>query len=418
MISKLKSVKRAIRLQGLLGLNVVIANKLYSMFHHPINTTKYHNDKIPVYSNLIVNPSDVVSIDADNKYRAPGKLKKQKLSIAWVSLNIGIGGGGHLNMVRFMRYLQSRGHDVSFYVYGSQSGDEAHYMLNKYYGIDVKCRNINDFHETPDVIIATSWDSAYAVFNIHVKNIHKFYFVQDFEPMFYGVGSRYKLAEKTYRFGFYGITAGKWLAIRVSEYGMKADYYNFGVDLDLYRPKRSGDFHKKKRVLFYARPETERRGFELGIMSLSIFIKQHPDYEIAMIGQDVSMYDIPFKYINLGKFDNLNSLADVYHESIACLVISLTNVSLLPLELLAAGCVPVMNTGDNNTMVLGGVDGIEYSDILPTNIAKSISNTVERSDIEQHAKDISNGVKNRSWEDSYKKVESIILRETTENDKK
>ncbi|MGC4441694.1 glycosyltransferase family 1 protein, partial [Streptococcus suis] len=71
------------------------------------------------------------------------------------------------------------------------------------YGIDVEVRELAEF-KNQDVVFATSWDTAYAAFNLKEKNLHKFYFVQDFEPVFYGLGSRYKLAEATYKFGFYG----------------------------------------------------------------------------------------------------------------------------------------------------------------------------------------------------------------------
>ena len=74
--------------------------------------------------------------------------------------------------------------------------------------------------EDIDVLFATGWETAYPVFNM--KNpAHKMYFVQDFEPLFYGMGSKAVLAENTYRFGFYGITAGCWLTKKVGEYGMK-----------------------------------------------------------------------------------------------------------------------------------------------------------------------------------------------------
>ena len=60
-----------------------------------------------------------------------------------------------------------------------------------------------------DAVFATGWETAYPVFN-DAGDARKCYFVQDFEPLFYPVGSEYVLAENTYRFNFFGITAGKW----------------------------------------------------------------------------------------------------------------------------------------------------------------------------------------------------------------
>ena len=86
---------------------------------------------------------------------------------------------------------------------------------------------------------------------------------------------------------------------------------------------------------------TERRAFEIGVLTLAKFHQIHPDYNIVFFGWDVSDYDIPFPYENRGIVSPVE-LSSIYHDSQACLVLSLTNASLLPLELLAAGCVPVL----------------------------------------------------------------------------
>lgn len=101
----------------------------------------------------------------------------------------------------------------------------------------------------------------------------------------------------------------------------------------------------------------------------------------------------------------------MYQESEACLVLSLTNVSLLPLELLAAGCIPVMNEGDNNSMVLGKNKYIHYAPASPIELARELCKVVEKKNINEYAKKASESVKNLSWDDSYEKVEKIIRRE-------
>ncbi|MGF0111380.1 glycosyltransferase family 1 protein [Streptococcus sp. SGI.013] len=344
-------------------------------------------------------------------YHKPAKVKKSTLDIAWVSPPVGPGGGGHTTISRFIKYLQKQGHHITFYVYDNntihQSLAEIKTILSSSYHIDVAVANLSNFGNH-DVVFATSWETAYPVFNIKNPNLHKFYFVQDFEPLFYGVGSRYKLAEATYKFGFYGITAGKWLAHKVAEYGMDADYFNFGAEIDIYRPK--GEIKKKKQVAFYARAHTERRGFEIGVMALKIFKDKHPDYDIVFFGQGMESYDIPFEFIDRGILTK-EELAEIYHESVACLVLSLTNVSLLPLELLVSGCIPVMNSGENNTMVLGDTPHIAYTEAYPVHLANELSKAVERDNIDLYAQEMSNFYEGMSWEKSYQKVEEIIKRE-------
>lgn len=367
--------------------------------------------KIPVMPQL----NDIRDADyINNPYIRPAKINKKKLNIAWVSPPVGKGGGGHTTISRFIKYLQSKGHKISFYVHNNntidQSVAEVKELLSKSYGIDVEVGELSRF-ENHDVVFATSWETAYAVFNLKTK-AHKFYFVQDFEPIFYGVGSRYKLAEATYKFGFYGITAGRWLTEKVKDYGMEADFFDFGADIDIYKPTK--EISKKKKICFYARSHTERRGFELGIMALQIFKEKHPEYEIEFFGQDMSGYDIPFEFTDRGIL-NKQELAELYQESVACLVLSLTNVSLLPLELLVAGCVPVMNDGDNNTMVLGENKDIAYTEAYPVSLARKLCEAVEKTEkeINKHAEEISENSKGVSWDKSYKKVEEIILREVT-----
>jgi glycosyltransferase involved in cell wall biosynthesis len=133
-----------------------------------------------------------------------------------------------------------------------------------------------------DAIIATNWYSAYPVYN-YKGSAKKFYFVQDFEPYFEPVGSYSTFAENTYRFDFRGITLGEWLSKKLTkEYGMKCDFIKMGADVSEYKLMNKGE---RKKILYYARPVTPRRGFELGSLALELFSKQHPEYEIHCLGR-------------------------------------------------------------------------------------------------------------------------------------
>lgn len=366
---------------------------------------------------VMVDIEDVVAADyIHNPYATPCKQKKDTLRIGWVLSPLSKGAGGQNTIVRFARFLQKSGHDVTFYIYEgvqAQSIEEAKDVLNNSFKLDVPIRKLSNYEEC-DALIATGWETVYPTFNVPTS-AHKFYFVQDFEPYFYGVGSRYILAENTYRMNFFGITAGPWLTKKVGEYGMRADYFNFGADLDIYRPDAATP--KKKKICFYARPVTERRAFEIGVIALEIFHKKHPEYEIDFFGWDVSNFKIPFEYENRAILSHAE-LATLYQESVACLVLSFTNVSLLPLELISSGCIPVMNDGENNRMVLDGMDTyVDYAPTNPIQLADALCEAVERKDIEDHAKHASNSVQSLSWDKSYEKVERIIMREVTGSEK-
>lgn len=364
---------------------------------------------------VMTSVTDVIHADfVGQPYQVPSKVHKNTLKIGWVLSPISIGSGGQHTIARFARSLQERGHEVTFFIYESiaqQPADYAHELLKEHFDIDVQCRPIAEAENFDgDVVFATGWETAYPVFNMNIP-AHKMYFVQDFEPLFYGTGSKSVLAENTYRFGFYGVTAGRWLTQKVAEYGMPADYFDFGADLDIYRP--IGTMQKQQQVCFYARPVTERRAFEIGVLALSRFHQEHPDYRIVFFGWDVSDYDIPFPYENRG-IVNPTELAEIYHASQACLVLSLTNASLLPLELLAAGCVPVMNDGPNNRMVIGENPDIVYTINSPIELAKGLDSVVTDPQINERCQRISQMASSSSWDASYEKFEHIILREVTD----
>ena len=372
-----------------------------------MNMTKQNID-------VMADINDIVKADFYNHpYIKPNAIHKEILDIAWVLSPLSAGSGGQSTIVRFARFLASKGHNVTFYIYEGiqpQSLSEAKRILTQDFKLDIPIKKIKQYTDA-DVLVATGWETAYPVFNLQTS-AHKFYFVQDYEPLFYGVGSKTVLAENTYKMGLYGITAGRWLTHKLSsEFNMSADYFDFGADMDIYRPEQGAIIKKQKKIVFYARPVTERRAFELGIIALDIFHDKHPEYTIEFIGWDVSEFKIPFPYVNRGILTPAQ-LAELYQESVACLVLSLTNVSLLPLELLAAGCIPVMNDGDNNTMVLGDNNYIKYSPAAPVQLAEALVEAVETQDIEEIASAASKSVHASSWQSSYEKVERIIKRET------
>jgi glycosyltransferase involved in cell wall biosynthesis len=317
-------------------------------------------------------------------------------------------GGGHQNMLRFIKHLEEQGHTCNIYLYSTfdfPTVSEIKARLAKSHPtLKAKVQWFKGQELAPaDAVFATGWETAYPVLN-DPGTAKKLYFVQDFEPYFYPLGSDYILAENTYRFKFHGITAGRWLTEKLSkEYGMTCDYYEFGADTSLYEMTNRG---KRKEIFFYARPVTTRRGFELGIMALQLFHEQRPDYTITLAGWDVSDYAIPFPYKNL-KTLTLEELSDVYNECAAGLVISLTNMSLMPLELLAAGTIPVVNDGQNNRLVSDN-PYIEYAPASPDALAKALVEVVSRPNLPAYALKASKSVKEANWDKSVQKFMDVF----------
>jgi glycosyltransferase involved in cell wall biosynthesis len=332
---------------------------------------------------------------------------KPPYTVNWV-MSPPRGGGGHQNIFRFINYLDSKGYTNNVYLYSTSdfiTVEEVKTNIRSYCTAEnITIQWLKGDMASSDVVFATGWETAYPVVNART-DAKKMYFVQDFEPYFYPVGSDYILAENTYKFGLTGITAGKWLTHKLSQdYGMQCDSYDFGADPGVYAMTNA---KPRKKVFFYARPVTTRRGFELGIMALTKFHEAMPDYEIVMAGWDISEYELPFPCTNL-KALPLSALSDVYNECAVALVISLTNMSLLPLELLAAGVIPVVNNGENNTMVSAS-PFIAYADATPHALAQAMIDTLKKKDLVSYAKQAAKSTAPLNWGPSCEKFEKILI---------
>src|SRR5690606_14557938 len=196
------------------------------------------------------------------------------------------------------------------------------------------------------------------------------------EPYFYPVGALSALAENTYRMGFHAITAGRWLAEKLrTDFSMQADHFEFGCDTSRYA--RDPDSHRSG-VTFYARPEAARRGFELGMLALEIFSARQPDIELHLYGERLG--SLPFSCIQHGHVTP-EQLNEIYNTCYAGLSLSLTNVSLVPHEMLASGCIPVVNDAVHNRMVLKN-DFVRYAPLDPHELASALEAVVTASDFE------------------------------------
>lgn len=402
---KLKIAHNLLRDEGSLAVAIRSLEFIQKKTHKNRKFSQSHKINVSaIYDEVLVADP---SIPANINWKGADKTK-DKLVFNWLIPPPGKGSGGHMTIFRFIKYLEDAGHTCIIYLHNPGPGSTVEavktIMGDAFPNVKapMKWLRQDEEMEPADGIFATSWQTAYSVYasKVHAK---KFYFVQDFEPYFYPVGGLSVLAENTYKLGLRGITAGGWLSQKLhSEYGMTTDHFWFGSDNDTYSYTGNRD---RKQVIFYARPTTERRAFELGILTLDLFHKMNPDYTINFIGWDVSGYNIPFPYKNLGILDP-TELNEIYNKSSASLVMSLTNMSLLPLELLSSGCLPVVNKGDNNTLVSDN-QFIEYSDNSPISLAKTLSSAVKKN-THDYSRQASKSVEKNSWDESGKHFVEVV----------
>lgn len=334
---------------------------------------------------------------------SPVEVGEGSLTVAWVMSPPGRNSGGHQNIFRFIKFLEDAGHRVRVYLYSTfdpHTPDEVRTLLASSTSYPDVRATIERYPEggipdDVDALFATSWETAYRSYR-DASRARRLYFVQDFEPSFYATSAEAVLAENTYRFGFSGITAGGWLADKLStEYGMPAISFDFGADPQHYSLLERG---ARDGVFFYARPETPRRGFELGAMALDLFARDRPEFDIVLAGQNLSRLDLPFRHRVIGNMQ-VGDLNALYNRCAAGLVMSLTNMSLLPLELLAAGVIPVVNDGPNNRMVSDN-PFIAYAAPNPRALADALIEVVDRPDAPAYAERAAASVGDAGWAES------------------
>lgn len=330
----------------------------------------------------------------------------EPLTIAWLMVPPSPDSGGHRTMFRMVHALEQAGHRCILYFIDRHGWDLAAHedtIRTTWPELRAEVRDAAAGIEDAHAIFASAWQSAYPVLASPARGV-RFYLVQDFEPWFYPRGSEALLAEATYRFGFHGVTAGAWLAdLMRREYGMSADHFDFGCDLSRYS---LDDSVPRTGVCYYARHSKPRRAFELGIAALELFAQMHPEVDIHLYGDEVP--DLPFRAVDHGTLtpEQCNAL---YQQCVAGLTLSATNVSLVPHEMLAAGCLPLVNDAEHNRVVLDN-DHVVYAPATPFELANALSELVRRDAAERDAaaRAAAASVQSCSWADAGAKVERIV----------
>lgn len=348
---------------------------------------------------------------------APVRQTSQfSLKIGWIVPGLIIGGGGHRNILRAAYHLERFGHDVRLYFSDTNlsPGDLRGKVRKHFYPFDGPVRRFSGRVEGEDVLMATHWSTVSLAESVRSSVDEIMYFVQDFEPAFYSMGSEYILAENTYRKDLYAITSGPWCAhLLRRDYDMEADSFRFPVDREIYNSSARNMQSPAKRVLFFAKPEMARRCFLIGTMALREFHRIKPEYEILFFGSGSAKQhaqDYPVTYLDI--VPTLEDLATLYSTSAAGLVFSTTNPSLVPYEMMACG-LPVidLNRPGNEVNYDNRYDIALLADADPVRMARDMADLLD--DQEALAMRSANGIEFASTfpseEEMARRVEKLIV---------
>jgi glycosyltransferase involved in cell wall biosynthesis len=332
------------------------------------------------------------------------------LRIAIVIPSFRRGSGGHSTIANLVRELEAAGHDCSLWLEDAPGLDPA--LFNDFFG-PVRAHVHGDFDawQGADVAVATGWQTVHRALRLP-GCAARAYLVQDHEPEFYGTSAERTWAEETYGLGLHCVCASRWLAGLVAErYGASASHFDLGVDHDAYRPlagvERSGD-----RVLFYARAVTPRRAVPLGVLALQELRRRRPGVEIALFGEAREVAT-PFEHEHLGVLDS-RALAREYARSAAGLVLSMTNPSLVPTEMLACGLPVVDVASDAMVAEFGGSEAVELAAFDPLAIAGALERLLDDRSLRARRSDAGTAlVAARTWRNAAAQVEAGIRQALT-----
>ena len=268
---------------------------------------------------------------------------------------------------------------------------------------------------TVDASICTLWTTAY--YSLKFNRVkRKFYFIQDYEPLFYPAGSTSAQTEATYRFGFYGIANTLGLKrMYETEYGGRAVSLDPSVDTNIFYPNPQRQYKKNQyTVFFYGRPGHPRNGFELGVEAMKC-LKHRMGKRVKIVtagaDYDIVTYGLEGVLENLGRL-KIEETGELYRSCDAGLVMMYTrHPSYLPYELMACGCCVVSNYNAYTTWFLKDGENAIVCEPSASSIAQAIENILldekSRKAISKRAvEQITNF--NPDWNTSLEKVADFI----------
>ena len=412
-----------------------------------LSTTEIFNQKlITTYSGYLLSKQhqhDKLIIEDRNKLRIDGfekviQFKAQKLDpqwsinkntntkslhIHWVIPNFTPGLGGHMTIFRTIDYLERCGHQCTIWVHSELKGNDKPSRLSSLHKrvidqsfiplqtdqVYMLGNNQDDLDlVSGDIIIATDRMSTYPVLGMK-KFQKRFYFVQDYEPYFFARGSSSILTEQSYAsdHNFSCICASPWLKQKMESFGNSAISFPLAVDHSVYHPNND---QKRSRhtIAFYVRRSTPRRLYELGLLALRALFDLGDHFEIITFGEkDLPDLGIPVKVKHAGILD-AGELSKLYCQCAVGFVLSGTNYSLVPNEMMACG-LPVVDIDAEHTQISYQPETAVLAEATPVGLASALSRLLNDASFRENTAAAGlAATEHLNWDSSNKVIEAFI----------
>jgi glycosyltransferase involved in cell wall biosynthesis len=342
---------------------------------------------------------------------APKKINTAVMILPNIYPNL----GGVTSALRILTSIQNHGCQVTVAVIGDMDIDAAKRnavrCMPEFNG---EVRRAEDCLENEyDICIATNWNTAYWAQKF---SGYKVYFVQDYEPGFYEADDFSYLAKETYSFGYHIISLGKWniekIQKNVPNLTGKLNYVDFPYSKSEYvyhdRDYLAYKYKKEINIACYIRYIGRR------IPYICEYILSRTKASLETKGYHINIYFFgidkhnQFKCgKNLGKLSR-KELSDLYQKCDFGMVASMSNISLVPYEMLACG-LPLIEYQQGSYSYFLGNDTALLIDFDYQTLVSELIEVLEHPEIlkemHQHAEE---KLKNLSWNTTCEQFWNII----------
>ena len=387
-------------------------NLAVAQFHIVPGTqeTQYEQDDLTGSARMLEQMIAPIKVDVSSEH-------PERVNLVMATINFKYVFGGYIAMFNLAHKLHEMGYKPRIVIVEPCDYDPEAWAqeIAAYPGLEdlfdyVETAYVNDRSNVlpvnpKDVLIATScWTAHIASSTARAMGREKIvFFAQEYEPMFFPMGSFSALAHQSYDLPQFTVFSTDLLQefFKNNRYGVFKHSSEFGSQNSIAFNNAINTFYvteeilrerTKKRLLFYARPEqhASRNMFELGLLGLKTAI-HNGLFELSQWEFDGIGTVGPQKYIKLGKDVNFRLLPKVSLQEYRNLLpsydigISLMltpHPSLMPLDMAAAGMLVVTNTYANKTSNKLSAISSNIIPVEPTidGIVAGLANSISRVD--------------------------------------
>lgn len=294
------------------------------------------------------------------------------MKIGWVIPGASAGSGGIRTVIQNINGLDAQGYDCGLHIVSGIADDTMAETEKARLGtlfdlenVPVSIGPIATGHY--DLLIATAWSTVHCV--ILSNATHRGYFIQDFEPFFYPMGSEHIEASNTYGCDLEAIALGRWLPNKLFyEYGLNVRHFDFCADLDTYHDLK---LPREHAICAIYQPEKPRRCTRLLLSALRIVSEIDPEMRIYLYGSKPQGNDLLDFHVNQLGIISTKECNELYNKCLLGVCCSSSNPSRIPFEMMSTG-LPVVDLYAENNLYDFPDNAISLAESTPEALATAI----------------------------------------------